>query len=96
MPDEAAELRKLVIQWNPTLIVLSWVVSFLGTYAASQVGIDITQEPGQSKADATFLIQVCCQSSLCVKGGAAYHGWNILAAILFGLCAVWSRERIFE
>jgi uncharacterized membrane protein YGL010W len=29
--------RKLVIHWNVTLIVLSWIVSFLGTWTSSQV-----------------------------------------------------------
>lgn len=29
--------RQLVVHWDPTLIALSWFVSFLGAYAASQV-----------------------------------------------------------
>lgn len=33
---------------------------------------------------------VCCQASLCPKSSNAYHLWNLLAAILFGLCSVWS------
>ena len=33
---------------------------------------------------------VCCQASLCPKSSNAYHLWNLLAAVLFGLCSVWS------
>lgn len=71
MTDLEASLegyRQLAIHWNYVLLACSFVVSFLGAYAASQV---------------------CCQASSCRRQSLAFFAWNGLAAILFGLCAIW-------